>query len=338
LARIESEIRALLPAAYSFDKPGVRSQENQRMLRAFRWNLRVLSYISLIVGAFLIYNTISVSVVRRRPEIGVLRALGTGRAGILWLFLGEALLLGIAGSALGTLLGRLLAEGAVGLIADTVNSLYTSSRPAEVAMTWSAVVTGMVAGTAVALASAFAPAREAMAVTPVSAMGRGAHERQSQLRWGRDLIVSTLLAAAALIASLAPAVDGQPLWGYAAALMAISLGGVRGAGIRAPGDYTRAWRLASSLRRRGTAGWTRPGCFVIANLGDRRRASDRGRHDGERRASWSEAFAKPSSCGWTVNCAPIFTSARRDDLAPASFPHSRRRRRSWSPPSTAWNR
>ena len=44
------------------------------MLRAFRWNLRVLSYISLVVGAFLIYNTISVSVVRRRAEIGILRA------------------------------------------------------------------------------------------------------------------------------------------------------------------------------------------------------------------------------------------------------------------------
>ncbi len=63
--------------AFLIDKPGARSNENQRMLRAFRWNLRVLSYISLVVGAFLIYNTISISVVRRRPEIGILRAIGT---------------------------------------------------------------------------------------------------------------------------------------------------------------------------------------------------------------------------------------------------------------------
>src|SRR5207247_8842046 len=125
-ARLEHDIRAMLPASYALDKPGVRGEENQRMLRAFRWNLRVLSYISLVVGAFLIYNTISVSVVRRRPEIGILRALGTGRSGVLWLFLGEALLLGLAGSLLGVLLGRLLAEGTVGLIADTVNSLYGS--------------------------------------------------------------------------------------------------------------------------------------------------------------------------------------------------------------------
>jgi putative ABC transport system permease protein len=105
--RVEREIRAVLPASYRIEKPGTRSEQNQRMLRAFRWNLRVLSYISLIVGAFLIYNTISVSVVRRRPEIGILRALGAGRRWILWLFLGEALLFGLAGSVAGIALGRL---------------------------------------------------------------------------------------------------------------------------------------------------------------------------------------------------------------------------------------
>src|SRR6267154_1265077 len=50
---------------------GAGTDENRRMLAAFRWNLRLLSYIALIVGAFLIYNTISVSVVRRRAEIGI---------------------------------------------------------------------------------------------------------------------------------------------------------------------------------------------------------------------------------------------------------------------------
>ena len=75
------------------------------MLRAFRWNLRVLSYISLVVGAFLIYNTISVSVVRRRGEIGVLRAVGASRATVLALFLAEAALLGIVGAAIGVALG-----------------------------------------------------------------------------------------------------------------------------------------------------------------------------------------------------------------------------------------
>jgi putative ABC transport system permease protein len=100
-ARVEKAVRAALPAAYLVERPGVRNQENQRMLRAFRWNLRVLGYISLVVGAFLIYNTISVSVVRRRAEIGILRAVGASRGIVFGLFLVEALLLGVAGSVLG---------------------------------------------------------------------------------------------------------------------------------------------------------------------------------------------------------------------------------------------
>src|SRR5208283_3845947 len=112
-ARVEKAVRAALPPAYFVERPGVRNDENQRMLRAFRWNLRVLGYISLVVGAFLIYNTISVSVVRRRAEIGILRAVGASRGAVLGLFLAEALLLGVAGSVAGVLLGRVLAGGIV---------------------------------------------------------------------------------------------------------------------------------------------------------------------------------------------------------------------------------
>ncbi len=60
-------------------REGSQTDENRRMLSAFRWNLRILSYVALVVGAFLIFNTISVSVVRRRPEIGIVRALGASR-------------------------------------------------------------------------------------------------------------------------------------------------------------------------------------------------------------------------------------------------------------------
>ena len=70
-------LRSALPAGVTVARQGTQTDENRHMLAAFRWNLRVLSYIALAVGAFLIYNTISVSVVRRRFEIGILRALGT---------------------------------------------------------------------------------------------------------------------------------------------------------------------------------------------------------------------------------------------------------------------
>src|SRR6202789_585209 len=123
----ESLIKAAIPATWDVQTPGARSEENRRMLRAFRWNLRVLSYISLLVGAFLIYNTIAVSVVRRRTEIGILRAIGTSARGVLLVVLGEATMLGLIGSAIGIVLGRLLAAGLLGMISDTVNALFTTS-------------------------------------------------------------------------------------------------------------------------------------------------------------------------------------------------------------------
>jgi len=221
-SRVERQLRATLPASYRLEKPGTRSEENQRMLRAFRWNLRVLSYISLVVGAFLIYNTISVSVVRRRTEIGILRAVGASRRRVLWLFLGEALLFGLAGSVAGIVFGRAMAEGAVGLIADTVNSLYVSSRPAEVALHPSAVAAAIAAGVAVAVLSALAPAREAMQVAPVEAMGRGAHEHHSRMHARRNLCWGLTAAVIAAAVSQVRPVDGKPVAGYAATLLAVA--------------------------------------------------------------------------------------------------------------------
>ena len=221
-ARVEKAVRAALPAGYLVEKPGVRNQENQRMVRAFRWNLRVLGYISLVVGAFLIYNTISVSVVRRRAEIGILRAVGASRATVFALFLVEALLLGAVGSMVGVLLGRVLAGGIVGLIAQTVNALYTSSRPAPVELTASEAWSGILTGVIVAFVSALKPAREAMQVAPTEAMSRGAYEHRALLRWRRSLAWSALFAAAAGAMSLAPAWNGYPVGGYVSALLAIA--------------------------------------------------------------------------------------------------------------------
>jgi len=245
LARVETAIRALLPAAYLVERPGARSEENQHMLRAFHWNLRVLSYISLIVGAFLIYNTISVSVVRRRSEIGILRALGASRFTVFLLFLSEALLLGTAGAALGVLLGRLLAAGAVETISATVNALFTTSRPAPVRLTGGEIWTGMLTGMIVAFASAFAPAREAMQIAPTEAMSRGAHEHRARLRWRRGLAWSAVCAAVALAASQAPPVGGFPIAGYAAALLSIAA-----AALAAPAIVLAVNRLSRALTAR----------------------------------------------------------------------------------------
>ena len=172
----QKRISGVVPAGVEVRPQGTGTNENRKMLRAFRWNLRLLSYIALVVGAFLIFNTISVSVVRRRHEIGIVRALGATRSDVLVAFLGEAACLGVAGAVVGLPLGRLMASGAVKLMALTVEMLYVSSRPGPIELTWRSVLLALMIGVGLAVISAISPAREAMEVSPVDAMARGRRE------------------------------------------------------------------------------------------------------------------------------------------------------------------
>lgn len=217
-----SRLRESLPAGVEVRAKGTATDENRRMLAAFRWNLTVLSYIALLVGAFLIYNTISVSVVRRRPELGIVRALGASRAMVQTAFLGEAVCFGLAGALLGVPLGRVLASGAVKLVGATVQSLYVSSRPAPIELTLSSVLLAVASAAGVTLLSAFSPAREAARVAPIEAMARGRREFIARARKGRDLWVAIALVVAGAVASLAPSIGGKPLFGYLAALLFVA--------------------------------------------------------------------------------------------------------------------
>ena len=220
--QLESTLRAALPDGVALSPQGARTGENRRMLAAFRWNLRVLSYIALIVGAFLIYNTISVSVVRRREEIGIMRALGATRSGVLGAFLLEAACLGLAGGIAGVALGRLMASASVRLVAATVESLYVSSTPAPIALTWAIVFAGVAMGVLLSVVSALAPAWEASQVAPVEAMARGRRDHDVRMHQWRDLAFGAALAIAAWFASRQPPIAGKPLFGYGAALLLIS--------------------------------------------------------------------------------------------------------------------
>ena len=219
---VESLIKAAIPATWDLQTPGARSEENRRMLRAFRWNLRILSYISLLVGAFLIYNTIAVSVVRRRGEIGILRALGISSQGVLLIFLGEATMLGVLGSALGILLGRMLAAALIGMISDTVNALFTTSSPGAIALSPLSILAALFTGTAVAFFSALIPAREAAGVPPAEAMRRAIVEHETRLHVRRDLCFAAVAAAIGWALCQFGPIDGRPVLGYAATLFAVA--------------------------------------------------------------------------------------------------------------------
>src|SRR5205823_2510306 len=122
---------------------------------------------------FLIYNTVSASVARRRREIGILRSLGVTRSEVRALFLGEAVVLGSIGAFLGLLGGALLARLLVGAVAETISSLYVLVNVKQVALDpWTFVIAWTI-GLASVVASAWLPAQAAAQIEPVRALRGG---------------------------------------------------------------------------------------------------------------------------------------------------------------------
>ena len=208
-------VAARLPPGLSAQRPARRSQQVETMLAAFHANLTALSWIALIVGLFLVYNTITISVVARRQEIGTLRALGLTRRKVLLLFLGEAAALAAAGIVLGLGLARVLADAAVALTSSTVRTLYIAAVAAPPDMNLSHVWTAVAIGLPLSLIAATVPALEASRVPPTAAMrGHDTLEMRTHLRPSSLILPLILLAIAYGLAQLPP-IGRRPAFAYA---------------------------------------------------------------------------------------------------------------------------
>lgn len=175
---LEAQVKTLLPPGAQLTRPALRQQGLQQMTAAFEVNLQALSFLALIVGMFLIYNTITFSVVQRRALIGTLRCLGLTRKEIFWQVVLEALLIGSLGTLLGSVAGLALGRGLVGLVTQTINDLYFAVSVREVTITPSVFVQGALLGIVATTLTAMLPAREATHTPPRLALRRSSVEEQ----------------------------------------------------------------------------------------------------------------------------------------------------------------
>jgi putative ABC transport system permease protein len=216
VAVAERAIAARLPVGLSVQRPARRGQQVEQMLAAFHLNLTALSSIALLVGLFLVYNAVSVSVLARRQEIGTLRALGVTRRQVQALFLGEAAVFGVLGVAVGIPLARALADVTVSLTSRTVNTLYVAAAAAPPALTWRDLLLAVLVGVPLSLLAAWLPAREAASVPPTAALRPADRAVARTTRQTRTRLVAVALLLLAGVLSQAPPVGGLPLAGYLA--------------------------------------------------------------------------------------------------------------------------
>ncbi|MDY7095534.1 MAG: ABC transporter permease [Acidobacteriota bacterium] len=180
--QVLQRLREALPPGVEILEAQARQNATAGMIESFQLNLRALSLLALLCGTFLVYNTVSFSVVQRRPLIGRLRALGVTRRQIFRSILAEALALGLAGTVLGLLLGIGLGHALVRLVTRTINDLYFVLTVRELALAPQGLLVGIALGVGASLLAALAPAREATSTPPRQTLSRSALEQRARQR------------------------------------------------------------------------------------------------------------------------------------------------------------
>ncbi len=197
-------IRAVLPPGAHLERTSARSESVDQLTQAFNLNLTALSLLALVVSTFLIYNTVTFSVLQRRNLIGTLRAVGVTRGEIFTLLLGEAFLIGVVSATLGVLLGILLGRGMVSIITQTINDLFFVVSVRELSIPASVLLKGGLVGIFATLAAAVLPALEATTVSPKSAMTRSTVETVIYKTLRPTALMGALILAIALGLLLIP--------------------------------------------------------------------------------------------------------------------------------------
>jgi len=218
-SRVAARLRPALPPGVNLAPPGDRVRNLEGLVSAYRFNLSVLSAIALFVGMFLIYQSVTVSVVSRRREIGLLRTLGMTRRQVLALFLGEGVVAGILGGLLGLGLGVLLARGATRLMGQSLTSLYQVVRLEEVWVGLPLLFQAWLLAVAATLAAAWLPAREASHTRLRAAWHHQELEAKLDSRVGAIFLAGLVLLALAGAVALLKTTGPLPVPGLLSAFL-----------------------------------------------------------------------------------------------------------------------
>lgn len=190
---LQQRLRSRLPAGLEIGPPSSRGKGIENSVAAMKIGMTITSFIALLVGVFIIFNSFSIAVNQRWKEIGILRALGVERPNVQRMFLVEAALMGMLGSAVGIGLGFFLAIGAervMSQIAAQLFSYVTTQQPPV--FRWDYAVTSFVIGVISSVIGAWLPARAAARLNPVLAL-HNIETRQSENVLGKPRIIAGIL-------------------------------------------------------------------------------------------------------------------------------------------------
>jgi putative ABC transport system permease protein len=199
---VRQRVETVLDGKAEVATPEATGQAFREVMAGLEMGFSLIGIGALVVGLFLVYNSLSVSVAERRHDIGVMRSVGATRLQIAALFVGEAMLLGCLGTAVGVPLGLGLARLALGPVQHMLSDLFFSLEASTVEMSPASLLLCAGAGVFTAVLAALVPALHAAAEQPADAVRR----IPSVPRWGQRTLhvmgVLLLLAAGVAVFTL----------------------------------------------------------------------------------------------------------------------------------------
>ena len=208
--QVQAALRSKLPAAIEVERPASRGKNIENVMAAMQQGMLITSYVALLVGIFIIFNSFTISVNQRWKEIGILRSLGVERRNIALMFMGEALVIGVIGSLVGIVAGLYLAQGAAKILSIVAATIFgLAAGVDQPVFRWDFAATTIVLGVLASLIAAWMPARAASQLNPVLAL-HNIEIRQPEVvaGWMRTLVGAILVTVAVLLVRFSPAQVG----------------------------------------------------------------------------------------------------------------------------------
>jgi putative ABC transport system permease protein len=216
-ALAQQRLQDALPLGIAVMTPAAAESEALGLSRAYRVNLTMLAAIALLTGVFLVFSAQWLSVVRRRPELAFLRAIGLDRAALRRGLLAEGALLGLLGGLIGIVLAYLLTALAFRSIGGDLGAGFFRGVTPQLQLAPGLTLFYLALAVLSGLAGAWLPAREAAQMIPARALRAGdeAEAYRGAPRWG---VAGVSLGVAGLLCLLPP-IAGLPVFGYLAVLL-----------------------------------------------------------------------------------------------------------------------
>lgn len=218
----DADVRAItetLPAQWRLQATAQRQNTMQAMTKGFQINLTAMSLLALLVGMFLIHNTMTFAVLQRREVFAIKRLIGVSASGVFTIVMAEAFIFSAVASLFGLVAGILIAQKLLQLTTQTINDLYFVLHVQQIHLSPWVLLAGLVLGIGSSVLAALLAAREAAASNAVQARRRSAIEEKTGqlLPW----LLSIGLALLIIGVALARIPSQSLLLGFAALMIVI---------------------------------------------------------------------------------------------------------------------